>query len=258
MTKKTSQKVAILKQIALIPMIAVIGFLLSSKVVAQDKPKQEHQRIMFMIGPPDKFREEGGKPDAPQRVVNEYKSIVSAYNIDTIAMANFHFNPRPSNEESNDVMKVGHVDTFKLKKPDRERLENLFLQMSPKQQHQQFLRFSKIPALKTKMIPTKAQMKLWQDTKEYGIWINGKRVKNSVLNTRPTTDFSYYELIKYDEKKAKIMKYHIEVGLLTNENFVRDQKWTSDRLNAYPRDNYEVELRITTSPKEPSMKGLNN
>ena len=54
------------------------------------------------------------------------------------------------------------------------------------------------------------------------------------------------------------MKYHIEVGLLTPENFERDQKYTSDRLNAYPRDNYDLELRIITNPKKSSMKVTDN
>jgi bla regulator protein BlaR1 len=257
MTRKTSQKVAILKQIALIPMIAVIGFLFSTRVIAQDQPKQEHERIMFMIGPPYAIKDDRGKPDAPQSVVDEYHSIVSAYKIDTLAIENYHFSRNPTLEEHKEFGKLTHLDTFKLKKPDRERLKNLFSQMSHKQQLQQSLQFSAIPALKTKMVPTKAQMKLWQDPKKYGVWINGKRYKNTVLSTRPNTDFSYYELIKYDDEKAKFMKYQIEVGLMTPENFVRDQKYTSDRLNAYPRDKYDLVFRITTLPKESSMKITN-
>ena len=254
MTKNTSRKVAILKQIALIPLIAAIGFLLSTKALAQDKPKQERERILFMIGLPFTTKYEGGKPDAPQRVVDEYKSIVSAYKIDTTAIQNFHFALKPSDEEYKELRKLGHVDTFKLKIPDRERLKNLFFQMSKNQQSQQLIQFREIPALKTKMVPTKAQMKLWQDPKEYGVWINGKRVKNTVLNTRPNTDFSYYELINYDNEKAKAMKYQIEVGLLTNDNFESGEKFTLNRLNTYPRDNYELVLRITTKAKKPSVK----
>jgi len=257
MTKNTSRKVAILKQIALIPLIAAIGFLLSTRAIAQDKPKQEREHIMFMIGPPYSVKNEAGKPDAPQSVVDEYKSIASAYKIDTLALANYHFNPKPSLEEPKELGKLVHLDTFKLKKADRERLRNLFLQMSKKQQSKQYLQFEKIPALKTKMVPTKTQMKLWQDTKEYGVWINGKRYKNSVLNTRPNTDFSYYELIKYNDEQAKYMKYRVEVGLLTNDNFERGEKWTLNRLNTYPRDNYELVIRATTSPKESSMKIMN-
>jgi beta-lactamase regulating signal transducer with metallopeptidase domain len=257
MTRNTSRKVAILKQIALIPLIAAIGFLLSTRASAQDKPKQERERIGYMVGPPYEVKNEVGKPDAPQRVVNEYKSIASAYKFDTIALANFHFSFRATPEENKEFWKLAHEDTFQLKKPDRERLINLFFQMSKKQQSRQFLQFRKIETLKTKIVPTKAQMKLWQDTKVYGIWINGKRVKNSVLNTLPTTDFSYYELIKYDNEKAKIMKYQIEVGLLTNENFVRVQKYTLDRLNAYPRDNYQLVMHVTTKAKDLSIKTTN-
>jgi len=254
MTKNTSRKVAILKQIALIPLIAAIGFLLSTRASAQDKPKQENQSLFFIIGPPYVIKNEGGNPDAPQRIVDEYQSILSAYNIDTMAMKTYHYSPKTAKEDQIAFQKLGHLDTFKLKLPDRERLRNLYLQMSHKQQNKQFLGFSKIKALKTKMVPTKAQMKLWQDTKEYGVWINGKRVKNSVLNTRPNTDFSYYELIKYDNEKAKIMKYQIEVGLITNENFERDQKWTSNLLNAYPRDNYQLAIHLTTEAKGLTIK----
>ena len=160
-------------------------------------------------------------------------------------------------KEYKEFGKLTHLDTFKLKKSDRERLENLFAQMSHKQQNQQLMQFCKIPSVKTKMIPTKAQMKLWQDPKKYGIWINGKRYKNSVLNTRPNTDFSYYELINYDEGKAKIMKYQIEVGLITNEDFERTQKETLARLNKIPGDKYELVLRMFTEAKNNSLKITN-
>ena len=39
MTKKTSFRIAILKQIALIPVIIITGFLFSNKVIAQDQKK---------------------------------------------------------------------------------------------------------------------------------------------------------------------------------------------------------------------------
>jgi hypothetical protein len=254
MTKNTSRKAAILKQIALIPLIAAIGFLLSSRAVAQDKPKQEHENIMFMFGPYSENEYKGGKPDAPQRVVDEYQSILSAYKIDTTTAKTFHFSYKPILEEHNEFRRLTHIDTIKFKKPDREKLENLFLQMSNRQQHKQYVQFMEIPAVKTKMVPTKAQMKLWQDQKEYGVWINGRRVKNAVLNTLPITDFSYYELIKYDNEKAKIMKYQIEVGLLTNEDFERGQKESIARLNGHPGDKYDLLIRMFTESKNNSIK----
>jgi len=254
MTKNTSRKVAILKQIALIPLIAAIGFLLSTRAIAQDKPKQEREGIMFMFGPYSENEYKGGKPDAPQRVVDKYKSIVSAYKIDTTAIKTLSFSSKLTMEERKENGRLTHLDTFKLKKPDRERLENLFFQMSNKQQHKQYVQFIEIPAVKTKMVPTKAQMKLWQDPKQYGVWINGKRYKNSVLNTRPNTDFSYYELIKYDNEKAKMMKYQIEVGLLTDEDFERGQKESIARLNAHPGDKYDLLIRMFTEVKNNSIK----
>ena len=257
MTKNTSRKVSILKQIALIPLIATIGFLLSTRVIAQDKPKQEHELIMFRFCIPHVIKDEGGKPDAPQRVVDEFQSIESAYIIDTSAIKTFHFSSKFTMGERKENGKLTHLDTFKLKKPDRERLENLFIQMSHKQQNQQFMQFSEVPAVKNKMVPTKAQMKLWQDTKKYGVWINGKRYKNSVLNTRPISHFSCYELIKYDDQKAKIMKYQIEVGLLTNENFERDQKFTLARLNGHPGDKYDLVFNLTTMFDRNSVKITN-
>jgi bla regulator protein blaR1 len=257
MTKNTSRKVAILKQIALIPLIAAIGFLLSTRASAQDKPKQEHERIMFMIGPRSEKDPKGEKPDAPQRVVDEYQSILSAYKIDTTTVKTFHFSYKPIEEEHQEFRRLTHLDTIKFKKADRERLENLFLQMSTTQQYKQWVQFMKIPAVKTKMVPTKAQMKLWQDPKEYGVWINGGRVKNSVLNMRPNTDFCYYELIKYGDEKAKYMKYKIEVGLVTPENFERDQKETIARLNGSPDGKYDLLIRMFTDVKRPSTKNTN-
>ena len=44
MTKKTSFRIAILKQIALIPVIIITGFLFSTKVIAQDSKKSEQKQ----------------------------------------------------------------------------------------------------------------------------------------------------------------------------------------------------------------------
>lgn len=134
---------------------------------------------------------------------------------------------------------------FHINTTDRNRMEQLYFQMSYKQQAHEFFIFYPKPELKTKIVPTKEQLESWKNPKIYGIWFSGaKRQKNSVLNNYANTDFYNYELRKLDDKSAKIMKYQIEVGLMTKEQFEKYNAIQEARWKIIPEDKYELVCRI--------------
>lgn len=235
MTRKTSQKVAILKQIALIPLIAAIGFLFSTRVIAQDKPNQ----------PVKQNRLEASKTDAPQSVVDEYHAIIAKFNLDTLAIQKQYWGPKPEEAQKRVWIWSVSLDTlYKIDKSDRDRLKQLFFQMSKKQQHHQFIAFMPIPKILPKLVPTKGQLELWKNPKMYGIWFGGaRRMKNSELNKHSNTDFDHYELRKLDKGAAKVMKYQIEVGLLTKEQYKKSQARTLERMDLN-HDNYDIKVQM--------------
>ena len=133
---------------------------------------------------------------------------------------------------------------FKMTKEDRMRMEELYFQMSNKQQKLQQVGFFPKNELLIKLVPTKEQIESWKNPKMYGIWFAGsKRMKNSVLNNYSNTDFYHYELRVLDDKLSRIMKYKIEVGLLTKEAFEKQQARIMLQWKARPDDKYEMTLQ---------------
>ena len=258
MTRNTSRKVAILKQIALIPLIATIGFLLSTRAIAQDNPKQPVTQKQSLFS----------NTDAPQSVVEEYHALLKKYD--------FHLEKDTENEkETNEKQSIAKspttkkplewaawsksIDTVsKISNDDRVRMENLFFQMSKKQQFHEFFIFWEKPELKKKIVPTKEQIEAWKNPKIYGIWFYAaQRKPNSILNKYSNTDFYNYELRKLDEKEAKIMKYQIEVALLTKEQFEKYNAIQASRWKNNPDDKYEMVVRIFSDKAMAEMEAKN-
>jgi bla regulator protein blaR1 len=71
MTRKTSQKVAIVKQIAIIPLIAALGFLFSTKVVAQENTTQSNKKQIEVT------KKDSVKENAVQQKINLDQKQVS-------------------------------------------------------------------------------------------------------------------------------------------------------------------------------------
>ena len=251
MTRKTSQKVAILKQIALIPMIVVIGFLFSTRVIAQDNSKQPSTQNQPLFS----------NTDAPQSVINEYHALLSKYDITlkkAYESAIKNTPPFKNNAASN--LNVKSADTAKkISKSDRTTMEQLYFKMSKQQQDNEFVQFRPIPEIKQKIIPTKEQFESWKNPKKYGIWFDrAKRQKNSVLNKYTNTDFYHYDLRILDESSAKIMKYQIEVGLLRKEEVDKYNAFIGSLQKSNPDDKYSMMFMIDTRKAKAKIDAENN
>jgi hypothetical protein len=243
MTKKTSQKTAIIKQIALIPMIAAIGFLFSASVIAQDNSKQVANQYQVPTS----------KTDAPQSIVNEYHAIISKYIPDSLAMKS---KSRPSvltPSEMKEVMRLSRLFIAAAQKIydnkiDKARLEQLCLQMSERQQAHQIISFSPKEPLRPHLVPTKDQFAKWKNPNIYGIWVNGWKVKNSALiKFHSPTEYAYYYESKMTDKIAKEYKYQIYVTLLTNAYYEKDQ---ARRQALWDKDSSKYQMRIHSYSKE--------
>ena len=236
MTRKTSQRVAILKQIALIPLIAAIGFLFSTRVIAQDNTKQQPVKQTQLVA---------SKTDASQSVVDEYHAFLKKYNI-SLEKASAHMIDSVKklniNKSLHWAASTTSVETAeRINKVDRARMEQLFFQMSKKQQEHEFFGFMAKPELLPKLVPTKEQMELWKNPKNYGIWFYAaKRVKNSELNKHSNTEFYHYALRKLDKDEARIMKYQVEVALMSKETFEKHRIYAVSRWKDNPEEIYDM------------------
>lgn len=59
------------------------------------------------------------------------------------------------------------------------------------------------------------QLKDWQDAKEYGVWIDGKRVENAVLSETSSNDYSYYHISRLEKNAKNYGKHYYQVDLMT-------------------------------------------
>lgn len=187
MSKKVSFKSAILKQIALIPVFALFVFLFTTKTIAQEPIKATIQKQTTQEG-------------VSQDLINEYQTIVDKY--------------KTTSTDSNVAYKLN------ISQEDHERLETIFFQMSKEQQdNQMFVFIPRNSMVLPKEVPTYKQLESFKDPKIYGIWLDGKRVDNEILNNYINTDFSSVFISKL-MKNAKNYGQHVyQVDLMTNEGY---------------------------------------
>jgi BlaR1 peptidase M56/Gram-negative bacterial TonB protein C-terminal len=75
-----------------------------------------------------------------------------------------------------------------------------------------------------KKSPTAAQLKIWSDSKTYGVWLDNKRVSNAELSKYKPSDFALYNISKLEKNAKNYGNHFYQVGLWTNEAFEKMQK----------------------------------
>lgn len=109
--------------------------------------------------------------------------------------------------------------------PDRARLEVLFKSMNPAQQLQQ--KFAMNPPLGPfpRITPTEKEFESYKNAKIYGVWLDGKKVPNSVLNNYKASDFSQVFISRlYKNAQATIgYKYKFQLDLETTAYYEKNR-----------------------------------
>jgi bla regulator protein BlaR1 len=202
MTKLTSTRKALCRQIALVPLLGISVFLFATEVKAQDSIKAEIPQ-----NKPDEVKPSAWvglsvgstKEGVSQELLDEYEAIVNKYKT---------------------TDKKWWVDFQKnISKADRERLETIFKQMNKDQQRKQVVVFMRpIPPL-PRVVPTKEQLESWKNSKIYGLWINDKRVSNDVLNNYSNADFAQFFVSKLSKNAINYGKHYYQVNVMTKEYY---------------------------------------
>lgn len=115
---------------------------------------------------------------------------------------------------------------------EKNRLETIFFHMSKEQRARQHIGF--IPPAKPlpQIIPAKSQLKSWKNAGLYGVWINDKRVKNTVLDKYSNTDFATAFVIKLYGLARRNVRYSYRVSLMTKDHYQQYyDKTTADAGN---------------------------
>jgi bla regulator protein BlaR1 len=222
MTKNTSAKMALYKKLALLPVLAIALLLFSHKVMAYtgpfinahlDKPVNaietdkkdtaKPRRVMFPI--PEGSRTKYAHKDAPKSVMDAYEAILKKYNIQ---------------DGYGSINGISAADTAKM--------HSLFIQMSQRQQDGQLVRFSKLPMPVEKNTVSIHWLTQWQKDKDYGVWVDGKRVKNEDLTNYKTADFEHYNYSRLSPVAIKNDGFKYQIDLMTKPYYAEYYK---ERMN---------------------------
>jgi bla regulator protein BlaR1 len=111
---------------------------------------------------------------------------------------------------------------------DRARLEVIFLTMSKEQQAKQ--EFIMVPPMKPfdKKSPSKMEFDSYKNSAMYGVWLDGKKIKNSVLNNYQSSDISHVFVSKLYGNAQKTIgyKYKYQVDMMTQSHYEAYRKTT--------------------------------
>lgn len=106
----------------------------------------------------------------------------------------------------------------------------------------------KNPGPPAKRSPTAENLKTWQDTKMYGVWLDGKRIANSELSKYKPADFDLYYASKLEKNAVNYGKHYYQVDLYTPAYYKASYV---DRKNSNGFWVKEDHLKDTTKPQKP-------
>ena len=102
---------------------------------------------------------------------------------------------------------------------DKKRLESIYLSMNKNQQSNQIVAFITIPNKLPRIKPSQNQIEKWKDSKIYGVWIDNKRINNSLLEKQNSNYFAFYSVSKLEKNALNYGKHFYQVNLLTTEYY---------------------------------------
>lgn len=192
MTKQTSGLTAGFKLTVILFVLGILAYTFSTRAIAQQKEKPQTQ-------PQPAEKVESTTGGVSQEVLDEYKAIIAKY-----------YNVKNSNAV---------YDFRGMTQAEKDRLKTIFFNMSKEQQTKQFVGFK--PPLKPmrKVVPTEAQWDSWKDGDVYGVWVNGRKTKNSDLNKYNNTDIAHYFVSRLYGLAKKNVRYSYQVNVMTKDYY---------------------------------------
>jgi hypothetical protein len=131
--------------------------------------------------------------DAPAQVINTYHAILKRNGVTTADKG---------------ITPISSADTAQL--------HQLYEQMSVEQQDMQILRFLGQGKPMKRSIVSSQQLTEWQtDAKKYGVWIDGKRIKNESLANYKASDFDLYFFSRLYANARKNDGFSFQANLYT-------------------------------------------
>jgi bla regulator protein blaR1 len=214
MTKSTSKTKALLITLAFVPLFACAIFTFSSKIYAQKSTPEIKKKEVI-----------SNKDGASDDMIAEYHAIIRKY----------------LKGVSNGAALMERLQDINKNTVDKERMRFIANAMSKEQKSKQNIMVMGISDhVSPKEVPTEKEFENFKDPAKYGVWVDGKKIKNSELNKYKASDFSnfgiskLYGAAKYDEGVKRIYGYQLD--MMTSEYY---EKYKQETLTN-PEQHYMV------------------
>ncbi len=214
MTKSTSQTKALLITLTFVPLFAVAIFMFSTKIYAQKSVPEIKGKGAIST-----------KEGASDEIIAEYHTIIRKY----------------LKGVSNGADLMERLQDINKNTVDKERMRFIANAMSKEQKSKQNIMVMGISDyVSPKEVPTEKEFENFKDPTKYGVWVDGKKIKNSELNKYKASDFSnfgiskLYGAAKYDKGVKRIYGYQLD--MMTSEYY---EKYKEETLTN-PEQHYMV------------------
>jgi bla regulator protein blaR1 len=206
MTKSTSKTKALLITLAFVPLFASAIFIFSTKIYAQKSVTKIKEKVVNST-----------KKGVSDEMIAEYASIIKKH----LSMTG----------NIRDLMKS--LESINKNKADQDRMRIIFDSMTKEQQIAQNVRLFRFSDyVYPRIIPTEREFENFKDPTKYGVWLDGKRVKNAELNNYKASDFSNFGISKLHGKarfnsSGEKLIYGYQLEIMTTGNY---EKYRKDAL----------------------------
>ncbi len=200
MTQTNSKKKVLLRVMALIPIIAITMYTFSTKTIAQNTKLSEKSK---------EKKVNASKLDlATEEEMQEFEKIAE----------------KLTGQE--DITRTSIITV-----EQKNRLGDIFMKMNKAQMEKQKMRIMLNKPL-PRISPTEQEMKLWLDKNKYGVWINDKRVSNSVLKNYKNDDIAQVFVSKLSKNAFNYGNHYFQVDLMTKpyyETYINEFAATGEK-----------------------------
>lgn len=120
---------------------------------------------------------------------------------------------------------------MKVTNDDREKLEAIYRKMNREQQGRQWVGFYTPGPPQPAHRPSQTELDLWKDPNYCGLWLNDKKVSNSVLNNYKPSDFGQALSSKLYGAAKKNKTYRYQVNIYTVDVYSKMRQQQVDDQN---------------------------
>lgn len=107
-----------------------------------------------------------------------------------------------------------------------------------------------------KKSPSQKEWDSWKDEKTYGVWLDGKRIKNEVLGNHTPNEYSWYNVSKLAKNTVNYGKHYYQVNLFSHDYFKKEFPEKTKTINVQKMSYVSDTVKLEKSELQQKLKEL--